>query len=69
MPTASSQVISPEVTTSNMADILLIRGGRVIDPSQDYDRTASLMIKEGQIIWLGEAPRRRRTSPFSTPTG
>jgi predicted amidohydrolase len=52
-----------------MADILLIRGGRVIDPSQDYDRTASLMIKEGQIIWLGEAPRRRRTSPFSTPTG
>jgi dihydroorotase len=36
-----------------MADILLIRGGRVIDPSQDIDRTADLMIKDGKILWLG----------------
>jgi len=37
-----------------MADALLIRGGRVIDPSQDIDKTAGLLIKEGKIIWLGE---------------
>jgi dihydroorotase len=36
-----------------MPDILLIRGGRVIDPSQDIDKTASLMIKDGKILWLG----------------
>ncbi len=37
-----------------MSDILLIRGGRVIDPSQDIDKTASLMIKDGKILWLGD---------------
>jgi dihydroorotase len=37
-----------------MSDILLIRGGRVIDPSQDIDKAADLMIKDGKIIWLGE---------------
>ncbi len=37
-----------------MPDILLIRGGRVIDPSQDIDKTAGLMIKDGKILWLGE---------------
>jgi dihydroorotase len=37
-----------------MADILLIRGGRVIDPSRDIDKTADLMIKDGKILWLGE---------------
>jgi dihydroorotase len=37
-----------------MADSLLIRGGRVIDPSQDIDKTASLLVKEGKIAWLGE---------------
>ena len=37
-----------------MADILLIRGGRVIDPAQDFDRTADLLIKDGKIEWLGE---------------
>jgi dihydroorotase len=36
-----------------MADILLIRGGRVIDPSQEIDKTADLMIKDGKIHWLG----------------
>ncbi len=36
-----------------MADSLLIRGGRVIDPSQEIDMTASLLIKDGKIIWLG----------------
>ncbi len=39
-----------------MADSLLIRGGRIIDPSQDIDKTGSLLIKEGKIDWLG---RRR----------
>jgi dihydroorotase len=37
-----------------MADSLLIRGGRIIDPSQDIDKTASLLVKEGKIHWLGE---------------
>ena len=36
-----------------MADSLLIRGGRIIDPSQEIDMTASLLIKQGKIIWLG----------------
>ena len=37
-----------------MADSLLIRGGRIIDPSRDIDKTASLLVKEGKIAWLGE---------------
>jgi dihydroorotase len=37
-----------------MPDSLLIRGGRVIDPSQDIDKTADLLIKDGKILWLGE---------------
>jgi dihydroorotase len=37
-----------------MADSLLIRGGRVIDPAQDIDKTASLLIKDGRVAWLGE---------------
>jgi dihydroorotase len=37
-----------------MADLLLIRGGRVIDPAQDIDKTAGLLIKDGRIAWLGE---------------
>ena len=37
-----------------MADSLLIRGGRIIDPAQDIDKTASLLVKEGKIAWLGE---------------
>jgi dihydroorotase len=37
-----------------MADSLLIRGGRVIDPSQDIDKTAGLLVKDGKIAWLGE---------------
>ncbi len=37
-----------------MPDSLLIRGGRVIDPSQDIDKTADLLIKDGKVLWLGE---------------
>ncbi|MHB8104303.1 MAG: dihydroorotase [Dehalococcoidales bacterium] len=37
-----------------MPDSLLIRGGRIIDPSQDIDKTANLLIKDGKILWLGE---------------
>jgi dihydroorotase len=37
-----------------MPDSLLIRGGRVIDPSQAIDKTADLLIKDGKILWLGE---------------
>ncbi len=37
-----------------MPDSLLIRGGRIIDPSQDIDKTANLLIKDGKISWLGD---------------
>ncbi len=37
-----------------MPDSLLIRGGRIIDPSQDIDKTANLLIKDGKILWLGD---------------
>jgi dihydroorotase len=37
-----------------MPDLLLIRGGRVIDPAQDIDKTADLLIRDGRIEWLGE---------------
>jgi dihydroorotase len=37
-----------------MPDSLLIRGGRVIDPAQDIDKTAGLLIKDGRVAWLGE---------------
>jgi len=37
-----------------MADSLLIRGGRIIDPSQDIDRTANLLVKDGKIDWQGD---------------
>ncbi len=37
-----------------MANALLIRGGRIIDPGQDIDKTGNLLIKEGKIAWLGE---------------
>ena len=32
---------------------LLIQGGRIIDPSLGLDETASLLITEGKISWLG----------------
>lgn len=38
---------------------LLIKGGRIIDPSQKIDEVGSLLIAEGKISWLGkgeEAP-------------
>ena len=37
-----------------MADALLIRGGRIIDPAREIDKTTSLLIKEGKIAWLGD---------------
>jgi dihydroorotase len=37
-----------------MPDSLLIKGGRVIDPSQEIDKIADLLIKDGKILWLGE---------------
>lgn len=37
-----------------MANALLIRGGRIIDPGQEIDKTGSLLIKEGKIAWLGD---------------
>ncbi len=33
---------------------LLIRGGRIIDPTQGIDEVGSLLITEGRISWLGK---------------
>jgi len=33
--------------------LLLIQGGRIIDPSRGIDETGSLLITEGKISWLG----------------
>ncbi len=38
-----------------MTKLLLIQGGRIIDPSQGIDTTGSLLITEGKISWWGEA--------------
>jgi dihydroorotase len=32
---------------------LLIRGGRIIDPSQKIDLTGDLLIRDGKVAWLG----------------
>ena len=37
-----------------MPDSLLIRGGRIIDPSQEIDKTSNLLVKDGKIAWLGD---------------
>jgi dihydroorotase len=36
-----------------MADLLVLRGGRVIDPSQNVDETADVVILDGQIDRVG----------------
>jgi dihydroorotase len=51
---ASSRVILPEDIVRQMADSLLIRGGRIIDPSQEMDKTGNLLVKDRKIAWLGE---------------
>ena len=37
-----------------MSDALLIRGGRVVDPSQDLDGTRDVLIVEGLVAGVGE---------------
>jgi dihydroorotase len=39
-----------------MTDSLLIRGGRIIDPSQDIDKTGDLYIENGKVSWIGTGP-------------
>ena len=42
---------------------ILLRGGRVIDPSRGTDETADLLLKDGKVEALGPEPghaRRRR---------
>ena len=36
-----------------MASSLLIRGGRIIDPSQQIDFKGNLLLAEGKVAWLG----------------
>ena len=37
-----------------MTNSLLIRGGRIIDPSQKIDFKGSLLLTDGKVAWLGE---------------
>ena len=37
-----------------MADSLLIRGGRIIDPSREIDKIGNLLVKQGKIEWSGD---------------
>ena len=39
---------------------LLIKGGRIIDPSQEMDKVANLFIEDGRVKSIGDACRRRR---------
>ncbi|OGO32960.1 MAG: dihydroorotase [Chloroflexi bacterium RBG_16_56_11] len=39
-----------------MADSLLIRGGRIIDPSREIDRTGDLLVRDGKIAVLVDVP-------------
>ncbi len=33
---------------------LLLQGGRIIDPAQNIDEVASLLVSNGKISWLGK---------------
>jgi dihydroorotase len=37
-----------------MPSTLLISGGRIIDPSQEIDKVADLLITKGKIAWMGD---------------
>ncbi len=37
-----------------MATSILISGGRVLDPGQDIDKVADILISKGKIAWVGE---------------
>ncbi len=37
-------------------DSLLIRGGRIVDPTQGVDQAGSLLIAGGRVAWRGETP-------------
>ncbi len=52
---ASSPAAMQKVAIREMMKSLLIRAGRIIDPSQGIDKIGSLLITEGKISWLGEA--------------
>ena len=34
--------------------LLLIKGGRIIDPGQGWDETGSLFIEDGLVAWLAK---------------
>ena len=39
---------------AQIAQALLIKGGRIIDPSQGIDRAGDLFVVEGRVAWVGE---------------
>ena len=46
--------MSNSSANSNTENSLLIRGGHVIDPSQDYDDIADVLVRDGVIVEIGE---------------
>ena len=38
---------------------LLLRGGRVVDPSQDLDRRADLLLEDGKVVAVGNVATRK----------
>ena len=47
-----------------MTNILLIRGGRIVDPSQGMDQVGDLLIDEGRIAQLGRVVTLNRVATF-----
>lgn len=49
-------------------DILLIVGGKVLDPTQGPERQADLLVVEGRVVWLGTGqPPQKPTAVLSVP--
>ncbi len=46
---------------------ILIRGGRVIDPSQNLDRITNLLIEDGRIAGLRRMPSLRWPATANSP--
>ncbi|MEK7848984.1 MAG: dihydroorotase, partial [Chloroflexota bacterium] len=46
-------------------DALLIRGGRVIDPSLGFDGLADLLLSEGKVVWVGKPGETPPQKPAS----
>ena len=48
--------VNIEKVKSIISNSLLIRGGRVIDPANEIDKVADVLIVDGKIAAVGEMP-------------